>query len=93
MTTPQAAQAAPKLSDRARLALIALGLHEDGEWVDYPSLCARLDMNSHEVRRAVADLCAAGIVQRRRRYGRTPDRRRTNLTFFRLTADTSQVSA
>lgn len=80
-------------SDRAHRVLFQLALHPDGEWVDVAAIYSGLGLSSHQVRRAVNELRTAGMAERKQRYVRHKvTGRRTKITYFRLTDDTSEAS-
>lgn len=88
--TPRAE--ATDLSDRAFRVLCELATHPRGHWVDVPSVAAGLKIKPHAVRRALAELRAAGVAERDRRFIRD-NGRATHRTYFRLTNDTSEAPA
>ncbi|MER7951992.1 hypothetical protein ABTY59_31835 [Streptomyces sp. NPDC096079] len=83
----------PRLSDRAHRIHFQLRVnHTEGEWVEVAALCAGLDLTSHEVRSALAELVSAGVVERERSYIRR-EGHPTHRTSFCLADYTSEVSA
>ncbi|MDI3102013.1 hypothetical protein QJ054_33805 [Streptomyces sp. AN-3] len=81
----------PGFSDRAHRVLFELVLR-DGDWVEVTNICHSLGLNSHQIRRAVNDLCAAGVAERRREYVRAETGRRTHRTYFRATESSEALA-
>ncbi|MFE1206346.1 hypothetical protein ACFW5V_32185 [Streptomyces sp. NPDC058762] len=93
MTTTRTQPAAGSdLSDRAFRVLFQLSLYEPGEWVDVPCLAAGLKTKPYAIRLALAELCAAGVAERDRRYVRARGQRPTSRTYFRATETSTNTS-
>lgn len=74
---------ASDISDRAFRLYCAAVISSRGEWVHIPALAAQCALTPHQARRPVAELLAAGLLERRCKYG-TTDGRRAKSTLFRL---------
>ncbi|MGW2496285.1 hypothetical protein ACWCV2_17505 [Streptomyces pseudogriseolus] len=98
MATPTAVHtpalaSSTSISDRAFRVFYALAMELEQGWVPVPRIAAQLNMTSHQIRLPLAELRAAGIVERERRYEKGATGRPTWHTYIRLTDDTTAEAA
>lgn len=84
---------AAQISDRGFRVFCVLVLHPSGEWRDIPSIAAAVQLNPHQIRHAITELCGAGLIEKERRYESGASGRKTWHTYVRpLDDDLSSAS-
>jgi predicted ArsR family transcriptional regulator len=81
------------ISDRAFRLYCVIVLRTNGEWVPIPPLAEQCSLTAHQVRLPLAELRAAGMIERDRRYERGGTGRKTWHTYVRLSDGAGEVAA